>query len=83
MDVPLRRRMRGDTELENPAPVVGQYQEHLQDLEVDRRDREEVDLQRGLDVVLDECPLRLRWRLAVARHVLADVGLADFDAEFE
>ena len=38
-----RRRMRSDAEVENPAPVVSQHQEDVQDLEPDCRHGEKVD----------------------------------------
>jgi hypothetical protein len=35
--------MRGHVEVDYATPVVGQHQEHVKDLETDRRHREEVD----------------------------------------
>ena len=34
--------------------LVSQYQEHVQDLETDRRHGEEVDRHDGLDVIIEE-----------------------------
>jgi len=39
----LRGRMSGDAEMQNAPPVVRQHQEHVQDLEPDRRHGEKVD----------------------------------------
>ena len=80
---PLGGRMGGDIEMEDPATVMSQHQEHVEDLEPNRGNREEIDRHQGLDVVVEESPPGLRRRLTEPDHVLADAGLPDVDAEFE
>src|SRR5437868_4402171 len=75
--------MRGHVEMHDAPAVVSQNQEHVQDLKPDRRHSEKVDRHHGLDVIVQEGPPRLRWRLRTAYEVLAHAGLADIDAEFE
>lgn len=73
----------GDTDLENAASVVGQYQEDVQDLEANRRYGEEINRDHRFDVIVQERSPRLRRRSVVVPHVLPDAGLTDVDAEFE
>jgi len=68
--------VRGDAEVEDPAALVGQYKEYVQDLKPDGRHREEIDGHQALDVIFEEGAPRLRGRPPVAHHVLADTGLA-------
>ena len=70
-------------EVDDTTPVVRQHEKDVEHLEADGRHREEVHRDHGLDVILEEGPPGLRRRLAVARHVLADAGLANVDAQFE
>jgi hypothetical protein len=80
---PLGSGMRRDTEVEDPTPIVRQHQEDIQDLEPDRRHREEVDRDHGFDVILQKGAPSLGGRPAMTYHVLADAGLADVDAELQ
>lgn len=80
---PLRCRVGRDIEVKDPAPIVSEHQEYVQDLEADSRHGEEIDGYQALEVMVEEGPPGLRRRLAVAQHVLADAGLADVDAQFE
>jgi hypothetical protein len=73
----------GHADVKNAAAVVGQYQEDVQALEADGRDREEVDGHQSRQVIVQENPPRLRRWSPMAPHVLSDAGLADGDAEFE
>ena len=75
--------MGGHIEVQNAPPVMGQYQEHVKNLETDGGDSKEVDRDQLLDVILQERAPGLRRRLATAHHVFADAGLADVDAELE
>src|SRR5947209_8071193 len=75
--------MGGEAEMQNPTSVMSQHQEHVQDLEAHSRNSEEVHRYQVLHVILQEGPLRLRWRLPVTDHVSAHAGLADVDTEFE
>ena len=70
-------------EVQNATPVMGQHQEHVKDLETDRGHREEIDGDKLLGVILQECASGLRRRFAAAHHVFADAALTDVDAEFE
>ena len=79
----LRRGVSRDAEVEDPAALVGQHQEYVQDLEPDGRHGEEVDRDHGLEVILEEGAPGLRGRPPVAHQVFAHAGLADVDAELE
>src|SRR5450759_4597672 len=72
--------MRGDVEMHDPPAVVSQRQEHVQPLKANGRHREEVDRNRGLQVVLEEGTPCLRRRIPTADHVFAHAGLADVNA---
>jgi len=75
--------VRRDAEVQDPAALVGQHQEHIQNLKPDRRHGEEVDRHHGLEVILQEGAPRLGRRLPVPGHVLADAGFPDVDTELE
>src|SRR5688572_25721865 len=73
--------MSGHGKVKNPAAVVSQYQKHIQHLESDGRHRKEIHRNHGLDVIFEEGPPSLRWRFAVANHILADARFADGNAK--
>jgi hypothetical protein len=75
--------MRGYAEVQNPAPVVCQHQEHIQDLKTDGRHYEEVNRNQALEMVGEKGPPSLRWRVPTANHVLANTGLTDVDTELQ
>src|SRR5947207_2625233 len=75
--------MGGDAEVEDPASVMSQHQEYVEDLEAHSRNSEEAYRYQVLHVILQEGPPSLRWRLPVTNHVLAHAGLADVHTEFE
>jgi hypothetical protein len=70
-------------EMKYATAVMGQYQEHVKDLETKRGHRKEVDGHQLLDMIFQEGAPSLRRRLAAAHHVFAYTGLPDVDAEFE
>jgi len=76
---PFCRWMRRYAEVENPAPVVCQHQEHVQDLKPDGWHGEEVDRDQALEMISEKRPPSLRWWLPAADHVLAHTRLADVD----
>src|SRR5467141_1916375 len=78
---PLGGRVGGHIEVQDAAPVMGQHQKHIKDLETDSGHREEVDGDQLLGVILQKCAPGLRRRLAAAHHVFADAALTDVDAE--
>ena len=80
---PLGGGTGGDAEVKNPAPVVRQHQEDIQDLEPDCRYRKEIDRDHALEVILQESAPRLGRRSRLTRHLLADTGLPDDNADFE
>ena len=80
---PLRCRVGRDIEVEYPAPIVSEHQEHVENLKPDGRHGEEIDGYQALHVIVQERPPGLRRRLAVAQYVLVDAGLADVNAQFE
>ena len=47
-------KLSGHVEVDHATPVVGQHQEHVKDLETDRRYREEVDRDQLFDMILQE-----------------------------
>ena len=69
--------------MEDAASLMSQHQEYVEDLEAERRNNEEVHRHKVFDVILQEGPPSLRWRLPVTDHVLAHASLADVHAEFE
>jgi hypothetical protein len=69
--------------MEDSTPVVGQYQEYVQDLETDRRHSEEIDGHHGLDVILEEGSPGLRGRSPMPHHVLAHARLPEVATELE
>ena len=75
--------MGGHIEVKNTTTVMGQYQEHVKDLEADGGHSEEIDGDQLLGVILQECAPGLRCWLATVHHVFAYAGLPDSDAEFE
>jgi hypothetical protein len=67
-------------EVQYAPPLMGQHQEHVQNLEADSRHGEEIDGDKLADVVLQKGAPRLgRW-FAMTDHVLAYTGLAYLDA---
>src|SRR5438034_5740609 len=75
--------MGGDAEVEDPASVMSQHQEYVEDLEAQSRNSEEVHRYQVLHVIFQESPPRLGWRPPETHHVLAHAGFADVHTEFE
>src|SRR5947207_14616049 len=75
--------MGRDAEVEDPASVMSQHQEYVEDLEAECRNSEQGHRYQVLHVILQEGPPSLRWRLPVTVQVLAHAGLADVHTEFE
>jgi len=73
----------GHIEVKNATTIMGQHEKHVEDLETDGRDGEEIDGDELRDVVLEEGAPSLRRWLAATHHVFAHAGLADVDTEFE
>ena len=80
---PFRGRVGGNIEVQNAAAVMGQNQENVENLEVDRGHREEINRDQLLHMILKECPPTLRGRFGSEDHVFADAAFSDVDAEFE
>src|SRR6516225_653889 len=77
----LRGRVGGNVEVQNAAPVMGQNQENVKNLEADRRHGEEIN--RLLGMIFQEGAPRLRrWPMA-AQNVFADTAFSDVDTELE
>src|SRR5215467_11986651 len=62
---------------------MSQDQKHVENLEPDGGDREEIDGDDLREVVLEESAPGLRRRFTAANHVLGDTALADVDTELE
>jgi len=80
---PFRGRVGGNIEVQNAAAVMGQNQENVENLEVDRGHCEEINRDQLRGMILKECPPALRGRFVSADHVFADAAFSDVDAEFE
>lgn len=80
---PDGRAMLGDIEVQDSSPIVAQNDQHKQDLEGRRWDREEIQRNRLLGMILMEgLPRKRRW-VTTLDHVLRDSGLGNFDPELE
>ena len=62
---------------------MGQNQENVENLEVDRGHCEEINRDQLRGMILKECPPALRGRFVSADHVFADAAFSDVYAEFE
>ena len=82
VSMPRRRRMRGDRDVPDASPIVGE--EHQDEQEAVGRgwDHEEIVCDDLADVIPQEGAPRLRWRRLAPPHVLGDAGLPDLDAQF-
>src|SRR6516164_7866628 len=80
---PLRGGVGRHIAVNNATPVMGQYQKHVKNLEMDGGHSKEVDGDHLREVVPEESAPGLRRRLAAAHHVFAHAGLTDVDAELE
>src|SRR5215469_6621726 len=80
---PFRGGMGGHVAVDNATPVVGQDQKHVEYLETEGGDREEINGDDLREMVLEESVPVLRRRFTASDHVLGDAALADVDAELE
>ena len=80
---PFGGRVRGHVEVDDLPPVVQEHDEDIQDPERRRRHREEIAGSDLADVVSQELPPALRWRLSFPRdlEVLGDGGWRDLVAQ--
>ena len=72
---PLRTRVGGHIEVQDSAPVMGQHQKHIENLETKGRHGKEIDGDQLLQVILQEGAPSLRRRFAAAQHVFAHAAL--------
>ena len=80
---PRRRRMRGDRDVPDASPIVGEEHQDEQEAVGHRRDHEEIGRDDLADVIPQERAPGLRGRLAPAPHVFRDGRLTDVDPEFQ
>src|SRR5215472_3748231 len=80
---PLSGWMATHVEVKNAPTIMSQDQKHVEYLETDGGDREEINGDDLREVVLEESVPGLRRRFKAADHVLGDTALADVDAELE
>src|SRR5262250_2234674 len=80
---PLSGWMATHVEVKNAPTIMSQDQKHVEYLETDGGDREEINGDDLQEVVLEESAPGLRRRFTAADHVLGDTALADVDAELE
>src|SRR5215469_7994811 len=78
---PLRAWMTGYVKVNNAAAIMGQYQKHIEDLETNGWNREEVNGDKLLDVVLEKNTPSLGGRPPGSQHVFTDARLADAELE--
>ena len=79
---PFRSWMCRDREMIDASPIVCQYQKHIQNLEPDRRQGEEVDGHHAFCVVFKKRTPSLRRRPSASNHVLTYTGFANVDPQF-
>jgi len=70
-------------DVQDAAAIMGEHEEHVQDLKPDRWHGEEVDGDKALGVVFEERAPCLRRRPRRSNHVLAYARLADLDSQFD
>jgi hypothetical protein len=80
---PRRCRMRGNRDVPNASPIVGEEHQDEQESVGHRRDYEEIGRHDLADVIPQERAPGLRRRLAPAAHVFRDGRLTDVDPEFQ
>ena len=80
---PGRRRLRGDRDVPDASPIVGEEYQDEQEAVRRGRDDEEIGGHDLADVILQERAPGLRRGLAPADHVFRDGGLTDVDPEFQ
>jgi len=75
--------MGSHIEVQDAAPVMGQQQKHIENLETNGRHGKEVDGDQLLGMILQEGAPSLRRRFAGAHHVFAHAALRDSDSKLE
>ncbi len=80
---PRRRRMRGDCDVPDASPIVGEEHQDTHEAVGHGRDHEETGRHNSADVILQEGAPGLRRRLAWAPHVFRDGRLTDVDPELQ
>ena len=80
---PFSRRVRGDTQPQDLAATVLQYQQSIEQSEGDGRNHEQVHRRDAVSMIMQERPPALGWRPPTLCHVFGDRGLPDIDAELE
>src|SRR5215469_16736101 len=80
---PLRGWMTGHVKVNNATAIMGQKKKHIEDLETNGWNREEVNRDKLREVVLEKGTASLRGRPTGSPHVFTDARLADVDAELE
>src|ERR671933_2361524 len=74
---PVRGGLARDTEVDDLAPIVTEHDEHIEELERDRRDDEHVNGSDAVHVVAQEASPTRRWRFRPPHHAAGDRRLAD------
>ena len=74
---PLRRRVPGHREPEQPSSTMTHDETHKQALECHGWNHTQIDRRDGVRMVAQECPPCLRWRSSVFDHVGEDGRLRD------
>ena len=80
---PFRSRMSRNVEVHDSSPMMLQQDEHEQELKVEGGHDKEIDRDKLLGVVLQECPPRLGRGLAVSDHVLGDSSFRNINPQFQ
>ena len=80
---PLRRRMFGHVEVQDPAAIMDKHDQDKKNPKCRRWHREEVNRHKFADVVVQERPPALRRRLRSSWHPSRDGSFGDVDPELE
>ena len=75
--------MTGHVQVNHATAIMGQYQKHIEDLETNGGNREEVNGDKLRDVVLEKGTPSLRGRPSGSPQAFTNARLADVDAELE
>ncbi len=78
---PLCRRVVCDIEVSDPSPIVTEYDEDEENSKRGGWQREEIDGDQVLNVVVEKAPPRLRRWFSMPNHVHGHRGLGNGDAE--
>ena len=80
---PFRIGMSRNVEMHDSSAMMFQHNKHEQKPETQCGNNEEIDRDKLLGMIVQECPPRLGRRLVVSRHVFGSRGFRHLDPEFQ